>query len=304
MPRTDRPFVRKTKVLDSSAGDDPSSMNPEGLLPVLIVLAGHEIGRCYPIERTQLRIGRDPDRADLVVAGDESVSSVHARLTIEGGEVCIEDAGSTNGTLVGGRRITGVRRLAEGDRIALGETILKYGLHDRTEAAFHANLDLLMNVDELTGLPVQRVFKVRLATVLDRARQRGETLVFLMMDMDGLKRINDTHGHQVGAGTIAEVGRILGDTVAGRGEASRFGGDEFSAFLAPCSREEGRTVAETIRRRVATHSFDIHGVRVHPTMSIGFASMPRDGQSIGELFTCADAALYRAKRAGRNRVSD
>jgi diguanylate cyclase (GGDEF)-like protein len=83
-----------------------------------------------------------------------------------------------------------------------------------------------------------------------------------------------------------------------------FGGDEFSAYLSPCERAAGLRIAEQIRQTILNHSFKIDEIDVHPSISIGISSLPRDGTSAGELFVRADEALYRAKKAGRNRVSE
>jgi diguanylate cyclase (GGDEF)-like protein len=100
------------------------------------------------------------------------------------------------------------------------------------------------------------------------------------------------------------VGQLVGEIVNPRGCVTRFGGDEFTAYLYPCERSAGRDVAERIRATIEGHDFVIAGVRVHPTISIGMASMPQDGRQRTALVRAADAALYRAKAAGRNCVSE
>jgi diguanylate cyclase (GGDEF)-like protein len=125
-----------------------------------------------------------------------------------------------------------------------------------------------------------------------------------MMDMDGLKKINDTHGHFVGAHSIATVGKRLGALLQGmQGVVSRFGGDEFSAFVPNVDREQAEQLGERIRRVVADEAITRDQVTVNPTMSIGFAVHPDHGTLAEQLTRQADEALYRAKAAGRNRVS-
>jgi diguanylate cyclase (GGDEF)-like protein len=125
-----------------------------------------------------------------------------------------------------------------------------------------------------------------------------------MMDMDGLKKINDTHGHLVGAHSIATVGRRLGEIVhAANGVVSRFGGDEFSAFVPNADREQTIRLAEQMRAVVGGEPITRETVTVNPTISIGYAVFPDDGQLVEELTRQADEALYRAKAAGRNCAS-
>src|SRR5438270_12358089 len=124
-----------------------------------------------------------------------------------------------------------------------------------------------------------------------------------MLDRDGRKLINDTHGHPVGAHTIAEVGKVIGQVVSPHGAACRFGGDEFAAFLPNLGKKEGLKVGETIRALVAGHRFEKDGVVVRPTISIGVSAYPEDGATADVLLRKADEALYRAKKGGRDRVN-
>jgi diguanylate cyclase (GGDEF)-like protein len=123
------------------------------------------------------------------------------------------------------------------------------------------------------------------------------------MDMDGLKQINDTHGHEMGGYAIIEVARIIRDTIGEQGETCRFGGDEFIAFLPVLDKTQASQVGQSIRDNVAGHVFEKNGIRVAPTISIGVSSFPEDGETPEDLFRKADRALYRAKAAGKNQVA-
>lgn len=275
-------------------------------LPVLVVLRGAQVGRRYLLNENALVLGRREDRADLVVPGDPQISSVHCR--IERGPQPdtwqVVDLSSTNGTLVGGHRIT-TMTLRDGDRIHLGSTVLKFCYHDELEEEFHRQVDHLMNIDDLTGLPVQRVFQARFAEMLLRCTRASRPLTVYMMDMDGLKSINDTHGHLLGAHTIATVGKRLGALVqAAGGIVSRFGGDEFSACVPGLDRTAALALGETMRAAVAGEAIARGTVVAQPTISIGVAHFPADGHLPEQLTRKADEALYRAKAAGRDRVSE
>jgi diguanylate cyclase (GGDEF)-like protein len=136
------------------------------------------------------------------------------------------------------------------------------------------------------------------------SQRGGRPLAVYMMDMDGLKKINDTHGHFAGATSIATVGGRLGKLVtAEHGLVSRFGGDEFSAFVPGISRDAALQLGERLRIAVAGEPVAIGDVAVRPTISIGLAWYPEDGAGVEVLTRHADEALYRAKAAGRNCVS-
>lgn len=273
-------------------------------VPVLMVLHGHEIGRRYLINEDSLVMGRSELAASLVIQGDREISSKHARIERIDDSYRLADLGSLNGTMLNGRPLGEDQALSDGDKILLGSTVLKFTFQDVIEEDFHVRVQQMMNIDELTGLIVKRGFDQQLDWALQSGSGKLAPLSVLMMDMDGLKAINDSHGHQVGAGTIARVGRLVGEIVNPRGCATRFGGDEFTAFLSSCSRAEGLDVAEQIRAAVEEGAFEINGVPVQPTISIGLSSCPRDGSTAAELVRAADAALYRAKAAGRNCVSE
>lgn len=279
---------------------------PQNRLAVLVVLRGAQVGRRYLLNENSLVIGRRADRSDLVIHDDPQVSSVHCR--IERGALpdswTLVDLSSTNGTLIGGARITSTS-LRDGDRIHLGETVLKFCFHDEVEEEFHRQVDHLMNVDDLTGLPVQRVFQQRFHDALRHAARTGLSVSVFMMDLDGLKKINDRHGHLLGARSIAVTGRRLGGILAAAGGvASRFGGDEFSAYATGADRERGLALGERMRAAVAAEAVTLGNAVVQPTISIGMALFPRDGSAPEALTRRADEALYRAKAAGRNCVSE
>jgi diguanylate cyclase (GGDEF)-like protein len=275
-------------------------------LPVLVVLRGTQVGRRYLLNEDSLILGRRADRSDLVIPGDPQVSSVHCRIErgAQPGSWSLVDLSSTNGTIVGDQRITATT-LRDGDRIHLGDTVLKFCFHDELEDTFHRQVDHLMNIDDLTGLPVQRVYALRYFDALRECIRVRRPLAVYMMDLDGLKKINDTHGHLLGAHSIAETGKRLGAIVAAAGgTVSRFGGDEFSAFVPGLDRDKALALGERMRAAVAGAPVELSSVVVRPTMSVGVAVFPADGGSAEALTRHADEALYRAKAAGRNRVSN
>jgi diguanylate cyclase (GGDEF)-like protein len=267
----------------------------------LVVLQGaeSEIGTHILLDRT-VTLGRDPT-VELTLV-DEGISRRHCQVRRESDKFIVEDLGSTNGTLLNGELLDGPRPLCAGDRIYLGPCVIKFTDSDALEVRYHQQMDQLVGTDDLTGLIAKRRFDAAYARAVDTARTMKRPLSVLMLDLDQLKLINDTHGHPVGAHTISEVGRIIGRVLSPEGAACRFGGDEFAAFLAGRSKPDAIELADTVRRSLAEHRIEKDGVVVHPTLSIGVASFPEDGASAEDLLRRADEALYRAKRAGRDRV--
>ena len=271
----------------------------ESVRPVLVVMGGVDVGKRIAIAGTVV-LGRDPT-CDVVL-GDAGVSWRHARIEDRGDAWAVVDLGSTNGTVVRGQQVREAI-LAPGDTVMLGRTLLRFDLRDKLEQALDQELQRMLDIDDLSGLFVRRKFDRELETMIQTARSFGGCVGMLCMDMDGVKKINDTHGHLFGAYVIGETGRVIGRVLAGRGIASRFGGDEFVAALPGLDTPRAANVGAEILQAVNTHPYLKDGIPLRPGISIGAASFPADAADPVRLFTRADQALYRAKQSGRNRVS-
>jgi diguanylate cyclase (GGDEF)-like protein/putative nucleotidyltransferase with HDIG domain len=161
-------------------------------------------------------------------------------------------------------------------------------------------------LDDLTGLPLRRAFRDTAERILAARRTTGRPVSLLVIDVDHFKLVNDTFGHLQGD----DVLRVVADQIRAHTRPSdypaRYAGDEFVVLLPGTRLDEARAVAERLRAAVARTACprrDGSGVAVHVTLSIGVAAAPQHGDGLEPLFAAADAALYDAKRAGRNAVS-
>ncbi|MDB5413229.1 MAG: hypothetical protein JWR10_1564 [Rubritepida sp.] len=155
--------------------------------------------------------------------------------------------------------------------------------------------------DPLTGLPNRRCFDEALRLGLDEAATMPVALI--MIDVDHFKAVNDSYGHHVGDAVLRDLAKTLPLALAEGSLAARFGGEEFAVILrGPELRDAART-AEGIRTRIGNSSLLIKqtGQRISVTVSLGLA-MAAAGEAAAHLIERADAALYEAKRGGRNRV--
>ena len=275
----------------------------EKKVPTLVVLRGAEAGLRIPLVDESASLGRTID-ADIVLH-DDLISRRHAKVVHnpKSGSFSLVDLDSTNGTMLNNQRIQQAE-LRDGDKIFLGSTILKFVLQDDVEVESNELVDRLMFKDDLTGLVVKRRFYNELKMHLQGATTSGASLSVLMMDMDGLKQVNDTHGHAVGAFIISEVGKKIGQLCNATGQACRFGGDEFVAYLRDAPKEDAMQVGEAIRVLIKKTTFERDGLNHRVTISIGVATFPDDARTMEALTEAADQALYRAKGKGRNIVSD
>lgn len=159
--------------------------------------------------------------------------------------------------------------------------------------------------DGLTGIANRKYFDMTLRTAAAVAMEEGSPLCLLMIDIDHFKVFNDTYGHQVGDEVIKLVAHVLKQQVKGQDTPARYGGEEFAIVLPDTRLIDALQLAENIRRAVASKKI----VRRNSgenlgsiALSLGGASY-RPGESMSALIERADAALYLAKRAGRNRVA-
>jgi diguanylate cyclase (GGDEF)-like protein len=153
------------------------------------------------------------------------------------------------------------------------------------------------HTDELTGLGNLRLLHERLALEQARSERYGTSLALIMIDVDGLKRINDQHGHAAGSAAIAAIGRVLREGTRNSDIAVRYGGDEFLVVLAHATLADGQAFAERLLERI--REARPGGLRI--TASIGVAAgTAQQDRSLQGLFELADSAVYRAKAQGGN----
>jgi diguanylate cyclase (GGDEF)-like protein len=139
---------------------------------------------------------------------------------------------------------------------------------------------------------------------LTEARSEGSSFALLIADIDHFKLVNDVHGHPTGDKVIQQIGAVLSSIARSNDVAARIGGEEFALILPRSDLDSALSFAERLRRRVADEPFETgsDGAPLSITTSVGVALFPTDADTASTLYARADAALYAAKRTGRNRV--
>lgn len=171
--------------------------------------------------------------------------------------------------------------------------------------ADNARLEQLAQTDPLTQLLNRRALTERITAEMERALRYDSTLALLMIDLDHFKRINDTFGHLVGDDVLRDVAQLLAQTIRGSDIVARYGGEEFLVLLPETDDAGAESFAERIRAAVESHPFAREALAepLRLTASVGVAVFPAARiENVEDLFQRADAALYRAKAEGRNRV--
>ena len=162
----------------------------------------------------------------------------------------------------------------------------------------------IANTDVLTELSNRRHFMACAKIDYSNANNAGQSCAVMMIDIDNLKSINDSFGHEAGDEVISTTARIVSTIVTSEaGLAGRLGGEEFAVLLCGCSAEKAHSLAEKIRSSIAGITFVEDGTSYPVTVSIGVALSNKPETTLSNLLRNADNALYESKRTGRNKVT-
>jgi diguanylate cyclase (GGDEF)-like protein len=187
-------------------------------------------------------------------------------------------------------------------QVAVRKALAHRELKERArEREFYRQLSY---VDSLTGVYNRRYFDEVLALEVQRAIRNKTSLVLIMIDIDDFKIYNDCYGHQKGDEALSEIGRILKSACRTSDIVTRYGGEEFAVIFPGADRNNAVELAARIVNQVRECCFN--GEDRLPsgalTVSIGVASVPEDAANAEDLVRCSDAAMYEAKKSGKNRI--
>ena len=170
------------------------------------------------------------------------------------------------------------------------------------QVVLRKQLQDLATVDALTGLLNRSALQKILEREHARSQRHGRPYGVLLLDLDCLKAVNDTYGHAAGDKALVAVARIARRSLREGDWIGRWGGDEFLCVLPDADDAQGTAIAERLRQQVAEQPVAVEGCSIPISVSLGLAHYPQSGDRADKVLTSADAALYGAKRRGRNRV--
>jgi diguanylate cyclase (GGDEF)-like protein len=276
----------------------PPAAPPRDGEPCLVFVEGDAaLGLRVPLGE-EVVLGREAGCTVRLPADD--VSRRHARIARDAEGHVLVDLRSHNGTWVNGRPVE-VHRLRAGDRIRIGAFVARYVAAGDPEGSELSSLATASRRDGLTGLPNRRAFDEELAREVARAARWGTPLAVVALDVDRFKAVNDLHGHAVGDVVLREVAARVRATTRAGDLAARIGGEEFALLLPGADLVGARELAERLRAAIAAAPVEAQGRTLAVTASLGCAALER-GEPPEALLARADARLYEAKRAGRDRV--
>jgi diguanylate cyclase (GGDEF)-like protein len=290
-----------------------------GVLEIVVQTAVDGVGAACG--RAMMRTRADAPLQEVARTGEPEAyeRALHAAelAVMDAGEVAEIQIGGTSALAAplsateGGDRVLAIVSVARGDRSFSHPERELFSYLTSQAAVSVENVDLHETVqrqavtDELTGLFNHRRFQEVMAAEVERARRYDQEMGLIMLDIDNFKRVNDTYGHMQGDMVLREVARVLRQSAREIDEPARYGGEEMAVALPQTDLEGAFRFAERVRKRIEALDLpllDGDGV-LKVTASFGAASLA--AAAIGDkegLVAAADAALYRAKRSGKNRT--
>ncbi len=274
--------------------------------PCLVLLVGpsNQIGRQWPIEKTDFVIGRSA--GSNIHIDDKSVSKSHAKLTLKAGEVSIIDLESTNKTVVNGQQVAALEPmiLKNNDQIKMGNVIFKFLERGNIETVSVAQTYDRGQIDALTGIFNRGALNAMGAENFSRARMLGTNYSILVFDIDFFKKVNDTYGHAAGDYVLKELSKVIREgLIRGNDVFGRYGGEEFCLLVMGSETNTVLQIGERLRKTIEEHKFEFEGTVMPITISVGISAIKDADLAWNDIFARADKALYASKEAGRNKVS-
>jgi len=287
--------------------DQADAMLPEGNLSLALELTERRVqlaeaqddfqkALAYQKEVTALRSAMADEEGRLRVERlRESFDAEQRELTIEN----LENAATV--TELRSQRQSLISQVSLGAVVILAILIgLLYSRY-RIKVVASSELKKAARTDPLTGLSNRRYMRETIENGFRRAEQRGETFSLIMADIDDFKPINDKFGHEAGDQALSHIAGILTDQIKGRDMAARWGGEEFLIYLPLTARSDAIRVAEILKNVIADEPAIIGEQKFHISMTFGVAEY-RQGERMDECISRADAAMYKGKREGKNRI--
>lgn len=259
-------------------------------------------GQLIALPAEALRLGRSWEAEGHIE--DDSISRLHAQISVHEGAFFITDLASRNGTFLNGERVQRAE-LRDGNLLGLGTRVtFRFSVMEEDEQRALSSLQELAHCDPLTRVYNRRHLEQHLAAELAFAERHSSAISLILIDLDHFKLVNDVHGHPAGDLVLERVAELISAQIRAEDMLARYGGEEFIVVLRETPIGGAEVLAERIRRAVAEVPIAIGGGQsLAVTLSAGCASLTCSaGSDPAELVQIADRRLYLAKQQGRNRV--
>lgn len=274
-------------------------------LDELVAAAASSVGRALGDAEVEVLLA-DEATGELVVRGVHGVgdAAIGSRVPAGASRPGASMVAMRRGDEVVGALAVRSRSGAIGDEeLRLVEALASQAAMAIANARLHGKLVRLSQSDALTGAHNRRSLFARLDAEIERSARFEHAVAVALVDVDHFRRYNEARGHAAGDAVLREVAALLVSAVRKVDLVARYGGEEFAVVFTRADRATAVAAGEKLRQAVAAAAIPHPAAEAgHVTISVGVAAFPDDGRDLGLLIDCADAALYAAKRAGRNVV--
>jgi diguanylate cyclase (GGDEF)-like protein len=279
----------------------PQSSSIRDACLVHIYPVGSAIGVRYVLSDKPVLLGRG-EECDVRIQ-DHSVSRRHARIEPQSEGYIVLDMQSTNGTFVNDKLANEGTLLRDGDYLRIGNCIYRFLVGGNVEAEYHEEIYRLTIIDALTQIHNHRYLIDFLEREVLRSIRHGRPLSVVLFDIDRFKTVNDELGHLGGDFALRELASIIRKTVRREDLFARYGGEEFALVFVETNLKQATEACERVRQIVEKHPFKFEDKQFCLTISMGVAEVPSGVRvTPNDLLRSADENLFKAKRAGRNRI--
>ncbi len=296
----------KTIIKDSEESVDTldlQTINPDArIMPYIVVLAGDSVGRVVRLDRNHAMVAGRTRRCDIYF-NCENISREHVRFDIDAkGVVVLTDLESTNGTLVNGKKIDSLT-LRDGDRICMGNVILRFSLKDDLDFDLQQELYNKATRDPLTNAYNKRFFLDYLKKEFAHHQRYEKPMSVVFFDLDDFKRLNDTYGHLTGDLVLKSLAREIGEVLREEDIFARFGGEEFVALFRNTDGDRAAVIADKLLEVVRRMEFATPLEAFKVTATAGIATLVGTNFENAEtLLKHADDRLFEGKARGKDQV--
>ena len=267
----------------------------------LVQYSGANLGKRFILDGPEMIAGRAP--TVQIVINDNSVSRQHAKFIQNGDKVEVEDMGTTNGTFLNDQKLSERGHLKDGDIVRLGPILMKFFAHDNIENVFHDKIYRMATIDAGTQIFNKKYLLESLESEFRFSRTYDRAMSVILYDLDHFKKVNDTHGHNAGDFILKESAGLTKSVIRKDDILGRFGGEEFSIILPNTDAKTAYELAERIRQKIETHTFNFEAKALKQTISLGVSQINSGFANPAALFEDADQKLYKSKHGGRNRTT-
>ncbi|MFK7885974.1 MAG: diguanylate cyclase [Gammaproteobacteria bacterium] len=275
--------------------------NVEGTsAPYLSIVHPRDAIISFELNENGLTLGRGMECDVQLPAA--AISRRHCKVSCVGQSIVVEDLASTNGTYLDNQRVDRAF-ITPSNQLRIGPFLLKLEYKGFMEIRAQNQLLEAARIDAVTGISNRGWFVAQSARLLAGMKDPANSLTAVMVDIDRFKNVNDQFGHAAGDAVLAGVARILEQEKHDNHLLGRFGGEEFVMMMPDIDHQEAFILCDRAREQIAKANFKFEGLSLSVNVSVGMATRTQgEIVSLDGLISEADAAMYRAKRLGRNRV--